>query len=176
MFAGARTVAAAHPGSLDVASLRTHMRSDTPMPSSDVGQRRRVDVSRPLDLTLPTASDDVVQLYAPWSTASDDVLPGNVDVSAVGVRPPKSSVPIDVVEPSSGPAPPTRVDDMGQQRLGRPTVDVASYSSLPSASVDVVRQPHSSFIGADVVRPAPIRADVVYPSSMGADATRPMTW
>ena len=67
-----------------------------------------------------------------------------------------------------------RVDDMGQQRLGRPTsVDVVSYPGLPSAGVDVVRQPHSSFLGADVVRPTPIRADVVYPSSMGADATRP---
>jgi len=214
VFAGAPTVAAAHPGSLDVASSRTHVRSDTPMPSSDVGQRMRVDVPRPLDLTLPTVGDDVVQLYAPWSTANDDVPLGNVDVavsaydpasltvldfacapstssvvaprstdasvhkpiSAVGVRPPKSSVPIDVVEPSSGPAPPTRVDDMGQQRLGRPTsVDVASYPGLPSAGVDVVRQPHSSFLGADVVRPAPIRADVVYPSSMGADATRPKT-
>jgi len=174
----------------------------------------RVDVPRPLDLTLPTVGDDVVQLYAPWSTASDDVLPGNVDVagpaydpasltvldiacassaswvvvprpaaasvhkpmSAVGVRPPKSSVPIDVVEPSSGPAPLMRVDNMGQQCLGRSTsVDVASYPGLPSASVDVVCQPHSSFMGADVVRPTPTRADVVHPSSMGADAARPMT-
>ena len=94
----------------------------------------------------------------------------------MGVRPPKSSVPVDVVGPSSGPAPPTRVDDMGQQRLGRPTsVDVASSPGLPSAGVDAVRQSHSSFLGADVVRPAPIRADVAYPSSMGADAARPMT-
>ena len=31
------SVAAAHPRSLDVASLRARMRSDTPMPSSDVG-------------------------------------------------------------------------------------------------------------------------------------------
>jgi len=54
VFAGAPTVAAAHPGSLDVASSRTHVRSDTPMPSSNVGQRMRVDVPRPLDLTLPT--------------------------------------------------------------------------------------------------------------------------
>ena len=46
VFAGAPTVAAAHPGSLDVASLRTHMRSDMPMPSSDVGQRRRVTPTR----------------------------------------------------------------------------------------------------------------------------------
>jgi len=213
VFAGAPSVAVAHPGSLDVASSRTRVRSDTPMPSSDVGQRMRVDVPRPLDLTLPVASDDVVQLYAPMSTASDDVPPGNVDVpgsaydpasltvldfacepstssivaprstaasvhksmSAVGVRPPKSSVPIDVVEASSGPAPLMRVDDRGQQRLGRPTsVDVASYPGLPSASVDVVRQPHSSFMGADVVRPTPTRADVVHPSSMGVDSTRPM--
>ena len=114
----------------------------------------RVDVSRPLDLTLPIASDDVVQLYAPWSTASDDVLPGNVDVSAVGERPPTSSVPIDVVEPSSGPAPLMRVDDMGQQRLGRPTsVDVVSYPGLPSAGVDVVRQPHSFVLTLCTRRP-----------------------
>ena len=51
VFAGAPTVAA-HPGSLDVASSRTHVRSVTPMPLSDVGQRMRVDVPRPLDLTL----------------------------------------------------------------------------------------------------------------------------
>ena len=50
VFAGAPTVAA-NPGSLDVASSRTRVRSDTPMPMSDVGQRMRVDVPRPLDLT-----------------------------------------------------------------------------------------------------------------------------
>jgi len=166
VFAGAPSVAAAHPGSLDVASSRTRVRSDTPIPSSDVDQRMRVGVPRPLDLTLPIAGDDVAQPYAPlsvgvdiagpMSTASDveyTLPPGNVDVagptydpasltvldiacapspssvvapmpavasvhksmSVVGVRPPKSSVPIDVVEPSSGPAPPTRIDDMGQQ-------------------------------------------------------------
>jgi len=86
---------------------------------------------------------------------------------AVGVRPPKSSVPVDVVGPLSGPAPHTRVDVVGQQRLGRPTlVDVAHYPGPPSASVDVIRQPYSSFMGADVVRPTPIHADVVHPSSM----------
>ena len=160
---------------------------------------------------MPTVGDDVVQLYAPWSTASDDVLPGNVDVagpaydpasltvldiacassaswvvvprpaaasvhkpmSAVGVRPPKSSVPIDVVEPSSGPAPLMRVDNMGQHCLGRSTsVDVASYPGLPSASVDVVRQPHSSFMGADAARPMTIGG--VHPSSLGAGVVGPM--
>jgi len=65
VFAGAPSVAAAHPGSLDVASSRTRVRSDTPMPSSDVDQRMRVGVSRPLDLTLPIAGDDVAQPYAP---------------------------------------------------------------------------------------------------------------
>ena len=85
VFAGASSVAA-HPGSLDVASSRIRVRSGTPMPSSDVGQRMRVDVSRPLDLTLPTAGDDV-QLYAPWSTASDDVPPGNVDVAGSAYDP-----------------------------------------------------------------------------------------
>jgi len=226
VFAGA-PAAAAHPGSLDVASSRTRVRSDTSMPSSDVGQRMRVDVPRPLDLTLPTSGDDVAQPYAPlsvdvdiarpMSTASDVeymLPPGNVNVagpaydptsltvldiacapstssivaprstaasvyrpmSAVGVRPPKSSVPIDVVEPSSGPAPLMRVDDMSQQRLGRPTsVDVASYPGLPSASVYAARRPHTLSMGADVVRPTPTRADVVYPSSMGVDAAMPMT-
>jgi len=51
------SAAVAQPGSIDVAPSRAHTRSDTPMPSSDVGQRglvrpMRVDVSRPLDLTL----------------------------------------------------------------------------------------------------------------------------
>ena len=41
------------------------------MPSSDVGQRMRVDVPRPLDLTLPTAGDDVAQPYAPLSVDVD---------------------------------------------------------------------------------------------------------
>ena len=85
VFAGASSVAA-RPGSLDVASSRTHVRSDTPMPMNDVGQRMRVDVPRPLDLTLLTAGDDVVQLYAPWSTASD-VPPGNVDVAGSAYDP-----------------------------------------------------------------------------------------
>jgi len=189
----------------------------------------RIDVPRPLDLTLPIASDDVAHTYAPLSvditrpaydlsvpTASNVTytLPsGNVDVAgpaynpapltvidiactpgpssvdaprptgvsvhgpmpAVGVRPPKSSVPVDVVEPSSGPAPPTRVHVIGQQRLGRPTsVDVASYPDLPSASVGAVRQPHSSLMRADVVRPTHTRADVVHRSSVGVDITRPM--
>jgi len=96
-------------------------------------------------------------------------------MSAVVVRPPKSSVPIDVVEPSSGPAPLTRVHVVGQQRLRRPTsVDVSSYPGLPSAGVDAARQPHSSFMGADVVRPMPIRADVVHQSSVVSVSEGPM--
>ena len=39
------------PGSLHVASTRTHTRSDTPIPSSDIGQRSvkpmRIDVAHP---------------------------------------------------------------------------------------------------------------------------------
>jgi len=59
MFVGAPS---AHLGSLDVASSRTRMSSDTPMPLSDVGQRglarpMRINMPRPLDLTLPIASD-----------------------------------------------------------------------------------------------------------------------
>ena len=197
------------------------------MPSSDVGQRglarpMRIDVPRPLDLTLPIASD-VAHLYAPLSvdiarptcdlsvpTASNVVYtlpPGNVDVAGptygpapltvidvactpgpssvdgasvrrpmppMGVRQPKSSVPVDVVASSPGLAPPTH-DVVGQPALGRPTsIDVTRYPGLPSASVDAVRQPHSSFMGADVVRPTPTRVDVVHPSSMGVDITRPM--
>jgi len=37
------------PSVIDDASSRTRVRSDTPMPSSDVGQRMRIDVPRPLD-------------------------------------------------------------------------------------------------------------------------------
>jgi len=122
-----------------------------------------------LDFACAPSPSSVV---APRSTAASVHRP----MSAIGVRPPKSSVPIDVVEPSSGPAPLTRVDDMGQQRLGRPTsVDVASYPGLPSASVDAARRPHTLSMGADVVRPMPTRANVVHPSSMGAVATRPRT-
>ena len=156
-----------------------------------------VDIAGPtasdVEYTLPPGNVDVAG--SPYDPASLTVLdiacapstssivrsrPAAVSVhrpmSAIGVRPPKSSVSIDVVKSSSGPAPLTRVDDMGQQRLGRPTsVDVASYPGLPAASVDAARRPHMLSIGADVVRPTPTRADVVYPSSMGADATRPMT-
>ena len=57
----------------------------------------RVDVSRPLDLTLPIASDDVVQLYAPWSTASDDVPPGNVDVAGSAYDPASLTVSLTVM-------------------------------------------------------------------------------
>jgi len=122
-----------------------------------------------LDIACEPSTSSIV---APRPTAASVHRP----MSAVGVRPPKSSVPIDVVESSSGPAPLMRVDDMGQQRLGRPTsVDVASYPGLPSVSVDAARRPHTLSMGADVVRPTPTRADVVYPSSMGVDATRPRT-
>ena len=147
-----------------------------------------VDIARPMstasdvEYTLPPGNVDVAgSAYDPASLSTSSVVaprPAAASVyrpmSAVGVRPPKSSVPIDVVEPSSGPC--MRVDDMGQQRLGKPTsVDVASYSGLPSAGVDAARRPHTLSMGADVVRPTPTRADVVHPSSMGADADRPMT-
>jgi len=46
------------------------------MPLSDVGQRglarpMRIDVPRPLDLTLPIASDDPAHPYAPLSVGVD---------------------------------------------------------------------------------------------------------
>jgi len=157
----------------------------------------RVDVSRPLDLTLPNASDDVLPgnvdvagpAYDPASLTVLDIAcapnPSSVvaprpaaasvhrPMSAVGVRPPKASVPIDVVAPLSGPAPPTRVDIVGQQRLGRPTsVDVASYLGLSSAGVDAVRQPHPSFMGVDSTRPIPVGG--THPPPMGAGVVGPM--
>jgi len=71
-------------------------------------------------------------------------------------RQPKSSVPIDVIESLPGPAPPTRVDIVGRQGLHAPTpVDVVRHPGPPFASVDVVSQPYSSSVGADVVRPTP---------------------
>jgi len=98
----------------------------------------------------------------------------------MGVRQPKSSVPIDVVESLPGPAPPTRVDVVGRQGLGAPTpVDVVRYPGPPFASVDIVGQ---QGLGAptpvDVVRyPDPLLAsvDVVHQpySSTGADNVRP---
>jgi len=48
------------------------------MPLSDVGQRMRVDVSRPLDLTLPIAGDDVAQPYAPLSVGVDIARPMSI--------------------------------------------------------------------------------------------------
>ena len=171
------------------------------MPLSDVGQRglarpMRINMPRPLDLTLPIASDVAYTLppgnvdvagptrtYGPAPLTVIDVActprPSSVDVPRPagvdvrrpmlprGVRQSKSSVPVDVVAPLPGPAPPTRVNVVGQQGLDRPTsVDATYYSGLPPASVDAVRQPHS-FMDADVVRPTPTRADVVQRSSMG---------
>ena len=231
VFAGAPTAAVAQPGSLDVSS---RVRSDTPMPSSDVGQRglgmpMRIDVPRPLDLTLPVAGSNVAHLHAPLSVDVDiarptydpsvptasgvayRLLPGNDDVAGssydpasltvldiacapspssvvvprpadasvhrpmppMGVRQPKSSVPVDVVASLPGPAPPMR--DVGQPGLGRPmSADVVHYPGQPPVSVGVVRQPHTSVMDADVVRPTPTRADVVHPSSMGVDTTGPL--
>jgi len=144
------------------------------------------------DVALPSGNVDVAgPTYDPAPLTVIDIActpgPSSVDVPrptgasvhrpipALGMRPPKSSVPVDVVGPSSGPAPPTRVDVVGQQRLGRPmSVDVAHYPGPSSASVDVVRQPQSSFMSADIVRPTPTRADVVHPSSMGFYITKPM--
>ena len=69
-----------------------------------LAHRRGVDVPRPTDASV----------HRP--------------MPAIGVRPLNSSVPVDVVASSSGPAPHTRVDVVGQQRLGKPTsVNVARY-------------------------------------------------
>jgi len=108
VFAGAPTVAAAHPGSLDAASSRTHVRSDTPMPSSDVGQRMRVDVPRPLDLTSPIAGDDVAQPYAPLSVGVDIARPMSTASDVEYTLPPASNV--DVAGPTYDPASLTVLD------------------------------------------------------------------
>jgi len=149
-----------------------------------------VDITRlTYNLSVPTASDVAYTLpsgnvdeagpeYDPVALTVIDIagIPGPSSVNvprptdasvhrpmpAVGVRPPKSSVPVDIVGPSTGPAPPMRVDIVGQQRLGRPmSVDFAHYPGPSSASVDVVRPTHT-------------RADVVHLSSMSVDTTRPM--
>jgi len=96
------------------------------MPLSDVGQR---GLARPTyDLSVPTAIDvaytlssgniDAIDIACTPGPSSVDV-PRPTDASVhrpmpvVGVRPPKSSVPVDVIGPSSGPAPHMRVDVVG---------------------------------------------------------------
>jgi len=107
---GQRSVVVAHPGSLDDASLRTRVRSDTPMPSSDVGQRMRVDVSRPLDLTLPIASGDVAHPCAPLSV-DVDIARSTLTTSDVAyTRPPGN---VDVAGSAYDPAPFTVIDIAG---------------------------------------------------------------
>ena len=178
VFAGAPSAAVAHPGGLDVVSSRTRMRSDTPMLSSDVGQRglarpMRIDVPRQLELTLSVASGDVVHPCAP-SPVDVDIGRSAYDSSVPTASDVAYSLPPGKVAPLPGQAPLTR--DVGLKGLGGPTSgNVARYPSPLSVSVDVVRQPHLSLMSADVVKPTPTRADVVHPSSMGADATRPMT-
>jgi len=170
------SAAVAQQGSLDVVSARTHTRSDTPMPPSDIssiGQRglarpTYVDVPRPLELT----SSSVVDVAHPYAPPSVDVnRPTSVDVRrplpTMGVRQSRSMMNADADEPSAGSSRPMRVGDEGRQGLGRPM------------SVDVVRQPHSSLMGVDVVRPVPTPrqssvVDAVHPPSTGVDVTKPM--
>jgi len=127
-FAGVPSAAVAQPGSLDVASARTHTSSDTPMPLSDVGQRSlarpmHVDVPRPLDLTLPIASD-VVYLYA--------LPPGDFDVAGPAYGPAPLTV-VDAVRPSGPPSAdvprPTGVD------VRRPMTPMGVRQSKSSVSV-----------------------------------------
>ena len=69
------------PSVTDVASSRTRVRSDTPMPLSDVGQ---CGLARPTyDLSLPTASDVAYTL-----------LSGNMDVIDIACTPGTSSVDV----------------------------------------------------------------------------------
>ena len=95
--------------------------------------------------TLPPGNVDVAgPAYDPASLTVIDIavtpgpssvkVPRHTDASVhrpmppMGVRPPKSSVPVDVVASLSDPAPPMRRDDA----VGRPTsVDVAHYPGPP---------------------------------------------
>jgi len=79
----------------------------------------------------------------------------------MGVRQPRSMMNADADEPPAGSARPMRVGDEGRQGVGRPM------------SIDVVCQPHSSLMGADIAKPMPTPGqpsviDVVHPPSMGA--------
>ena len=209
VFAGASSAAVAHPGGLDVASSRTRVRSDAPMPLNDnVAQPYKraygmtslgirptiVGVPRSLDLTLPAASDDVPPgnvdvagpAYDPASLTVHDIAcapspssvvaprPTGVGVHRpmppMGMRQPKSSVPVDVVAPLSGPAP--LMTDVGMQGLGGPTsVDDMPYPGPLSVSVGAVRQLHTSSMGADATRPMPVGS--MHPPSSGAGIVGP---
>ena len=79
----------------------------------------------------------------------------------MGVRQPRSMMNADADEPPAGSARPMRVGGEGRPGVGRPM------------SIDVVCQPHSSLMGADIAKPMPTPGqpsviDVVHPPSMGA--------
>jgi len=98
------------PSVTDVVSSRTRVHSDTPIPLRDVGQRDLPMLT--YDLSVPTAStlsgniDAIDIACTPGPSSADVPRPTGVSihrsVPAVGVRPPKSSVPVDVVKSPSG--------------------------------------------------------------------------
>jgi len=179
--------AEAQPGSLHVASTRTHTRSDTPIPSSDIGQRSfepmHIDVANPLasDVAHPHASPstivDVASLHI--TVAARHQLPvivsrpSTVDVRktmhSVGRRQSKSSVPIGMNEPTFG----SMHDESRSVVTGFTSVGTAEPRPT---SIDVGHP-----LSKGVVRPSPthvrptptsmsagpIPAHVVYPSSVG---------
>ena len=194
----ASSAVVAHPTRLDVAYARAYGMTSSGIRPTLVGVPCQPGLALPsvINVARPYASSPcTVDVVRPMSTVIDTARPpgpssvneprpvGNDDrrpMPPMGVRQPKSSVPIDVVESLPGPAPPTRVDVVGRQGLGAPTpVDVVRYPGPPFASVDIVGQ---QGLGAptpvDVVRyPDPLLAsvDVVHQpySSTGADNVRP---
>jgi len=114
----------AHPTRLDVAYARAYGMTSSGIRPTIVG------VPCQPGLALPSV---IGVARPPGPSSVDEPRPAGDDVRRpmppMGVRQPKSSVPIDVVESLSGSTQPTRVDIVGQQGLGTP------------ASVDNVRYP-----------------------------------
>jgi len=139
------------PDSLHVAPTHTYMRSDTPIPSSDIGQRS--------DMAHPHASSstitDIFELASlPSTVAARHQLPAIVSrPSTAGRRQSKSSVPTDINEPS-----------LGSMR------EESQSGVTGSTSIGVVSQPYSV---ADIAEPRPTSINVGQLLSRGVVRSSP---